>query len=90
MIPESESKPGLLESESKSNDAGIGIMSFGKHWNQNQNRNHLILESVLESESWVLGNPGIGIRIGIDPSGIGIGIGITVARIIYNSALQAF
>ena len=80
---ESESKPGFLESDldAESNDAGIGIRIgikvFGKHWTRNQNRNHLLLESELESESWILVNPGIGIRIGISPSGIGGGIGIT-------------
>ena len=46
MIPESESKPGFLESEldSESHDAGIGskirIIVFGIRWNRNQNRNH--------------------------------------------------
>ena len=41
MIPESDSKPGLLESEleSESHDAGIGIMDFGKPWNWDQNWN---------------------------------------------------
>ena len=84
QIPESESesKPGLLESEleSESNDAGIGIRigikRLGTHWNQNQNRNHLLLESELESESLISFNPGVGIRSGISSSGIGIGIGI--------------
>ena len=81
MIPESESesKPGLLESELEleSHDAGIGIRVatkfFGKHYYRNQNRNHLLLE--LEPESLNFVNPGIG--IGIRPSGIGNGIGIT-------------
>ena len=46
MILESESKPGLLESEleSESHDAGIGskirIIVFGMLWNRNQNQNH--------------------------------------------------
>ena len=60
MIPESESKSGLLESklETESHDAGIrisiGIKFFGKHWYWNQSWNHLLLESELESEAWVL------------------------------------
>ena len=82
MIPESEleSKPGMLESEleSESHDARIGLRIgtkfFGKHYYPNQNWNHLLLESELESESLNLVNPGI--RIGISPSGIGNGIGI--------------
>ena len=49
----------------------------------------MMLESESESESWILENPGIGIRIGISPSGIGIGIGITGSGIIYNSGLQS-
>ena len=57
MIPESESesKPGLLESELEleSHDAGIGIRVatkfFGKHYYRNQNRNHLLLK--FESKS---------------------------------------
>ena len=93
QIPESESesKPGLLESEleSESHDAGIGIRIgikfFGKHWNRNQNRNHFFLESELESESWILVNPGIVIRIGISPSGIKIGVGIMT---ICNSGIR--
>ena len=40
---------------------------------------------LLESESWILENPGIGIRIGNSPCGIGIGIEITGPGIIYNS-----
>ena len=76
MIPESEleSKPGLLELESESCDAGIGIRIgikvFGKtgtgiritcYWNRNWSRNHGFFV-----------NPGIGngIRIGISPIGI--------------------
>ena len=59
-------------------------MMLESDWNQN--RNHLLLE--LESESWILENPGIGIRIGINPSGIGIGIGITGTGIIYNSGVK--
>ena len=51
---ESESKPGLLELESKSHDAGIGvrveIKLFGKHWNRNQHLKHLLLELELEKE----------------------------------------
>ena len=45
------------ELESESHDAGIeiriGIKIFGQHWN----RNHLLLESELESESWNLKKP---------------------------------
>ena len=41
------------ELESESRDAGIGIRigikNFGQRWNRNQNRNHLLLESELES-----------------------------------------
>ena len=48
------------------------------------------MESELESESWILENPGIGFRIGISPSGIGIGIGITGSGIIYNSVMYTF
>ena len=55
---------------------------------RNQNRNHLLLESELESKSWILENPGIGIRIGINPCAIRIGIRITDTRIIYNSVLS--
>ena len=65
---------------------GIGIILcwnqnqvFWKHWNRNQNWNHLLLESALETESWILVNPGPGIRI--SPSGTGIGI---VSIKIYN------
>ena len=56
QIPEleSESKPGLLESEMQSES----IFS-GKHWNLNQNRNHYLLES----EAWILVNPEIGIQV---------------------------
>ena len=56
MIPESESesKPGLLELELESHDAGIGIRVatkfFGKHYYRNQNWNHLLLESESESD----------------------------------------
>ena len=58
-----------------------GLISFFKsiffisfHWinslkSANQNRNHLLLELELESESWILVNPGI--RIGVSPRGIG-------------------
>ena len=46
-----------LDSESEKN--------FGQHWNWN----HLLLESALESESWILENPGIIIVI----TGTGIG-----------------
>ena len=64
MIAESEteSKPRLVEPEleSGSNDAGIRIRirikSFEEHWNRNQNRNHLLLEPGLESESLMLVN----------------------------------
>ena len=59
-------------------------------WNQDWNRNHMMLESESESlaieselelESWILQNPGIG----ISPSGIVNGIGMTGTGIIYNS-----
>ena len=93
MIPESESesesKPGLVESEleSESHDAGIririGIKLFGKHWNWSQNWNHFLLES--ELESWILVNPGIVIRIGISHGGIKIEIGIII---ICNSGIR--
>ena len=36
----------------------------------------MLLESKLESESLILVNPGIGIRIEISPSKVGAGIGI--------------
>ena len=49
---------------------------------------HGLLESELESESWILVNPGIGIRIEISPSGIGNGFGITGPGIIYNSVIN--
>ena len=51
QIPESESTPGKLESESELCGTGIGIriMIFGKPWNRN--RNHEPLESESESES---------------------------------------
>ena len=55
LVSESESKPGLLESEleSKSHHAGIGIRIiikfFGKRWNRDQNWNHLLLESEMKS-----------------------------------------
>ena len=68
-----ESKPGLVESKLESHNAGIGIrigikLFLWKH----ENRNHFLLDSELESESWILVNPGIG----ISPSGIKVGIGI--------------
>ena len=67
MESESETKPGLLDSELESQDAGIririGIKFIRKHWNWNQNWDHLLLES--ESESFMLVNPCIRIRIGI-------------------------
>ena len=34
---------------------GIRIIEFPKHWNRNQ----MTLESELESESWILENPGM-------------------------------
>ena len=78
MIPELESKPGLLESELESGHMMLESESkfFGKDWNRNQNRSHQLLESELASESWILVTPGIGIRIGISPSGIRVGIEI--------------
>ena len=56
---------------------GMGIC-IGIRWcrNRNQNRIHMLLESKLESESLILVNPGIGIRIEISPSEVGAGIGI--------------
>ena len=50
-------------------------------WNQDWNRNHMMLESESELESWILQNPGIE----ISPSGIVNGIGMTGTGIIYNS-----
>ena len=74
----------MLESESESESS-----HFGKHWNRNQNQNHYLLESELESESWIVENPGIGIRIEISSGGIkefhikllgGIRVGIEIIK----------
>ena len=68
-----------LESESsnlKKTRIGIGIR-FTWCWNRNQKWNHLLLES----ELWILENPGIEISTTV----LRIGIGITGAGIIYNS-----
>ena len=65
-----------------------GSKTLREHWNRNPNRNHLLLESELESESWILENPGIGIRIGINSWGNGIRIGITGPGIIYQCLLK--
>ena len=68
MSPESESKPCLSELETYSLDARIRIKLFGKHWNWSQ----LLL--VLESDSGIWENLGIGIVI--NTAGIEIGIRI--------------
>ena len=68
MSPESESKPCLSELETYSFDVGIRIKLFGKHWNRSQ----LLL--VLESDSGIWENLGIGIVI--NTAGIEIGIRI--------------